>query len=78
MPNLDTTGPVGNGPTGLRRGGCVRADEFGLQRGAGRRFTGKRCRCPFYDNTDPLSLKEEERLLQKRLAEVQRELEQTV
>ncbi len=23
MPNLDTTGPDGNGPTGMRRGGCA-------------------------------------------------------
>lgn len=43
MPNLDKTGPQGNGPTGRGRGGCENASQssgfFG--RGIGRRFCGR-------------------------------------
>lgn len=69
MPNLDKTGPRGEGPTGWGRGGCVgasRADTtsgqgVGLGRGRGARRQ--------------VTLEEEEKLLKDRLEEIKKEKE---
>ena len=62
MPNLDKTGPTGDGPTGLGRGGCVqprgrrnRGQAEGL--GLGRRA---------------VNLYEEEKILEQRLSEIKK------
>lgn len=66
MPNLDKTGPKGEGPTGKGRGGCNGAPCPPSQ-GRGIGFWG--------DPNKLLSLEEEEKLLEKRLAEVRAEKE---
>lgn len=74
MPQLDKTGPEGVGPTGLGRGGCkptsLRPQGRGAGRGRGLGF------CPYYEATAPLSLADEEKILQKRLTEVQAALKE--
>lgn len=77
MPNLDKTGPQGMGPTGLRQGGCVSDGASVTQRGAGRRFMGRRAMCPYFDARNTLTLEEEEKLLRTRLAEVEKEIKDT-
>ena len=60
MPNLDKTGPTGQGPTGLGRGGCVEPkarDMRGQRRGLG---LSRRA----------MTLEEEETMLEKRLEQI--------
>lgn len=81
MPNLDGTGPRGEGPgTGLGRGPCVlgRRAGIGARRGFGgrRRFARVQSFCPFVgdqmiDEGDKQSLSAYEKELQKELQEVQ-------
>lgn len=75
MPQLDKTGPEGKGPTGLGRGGCKQTSANPQGRGAGR---GRgRDFYPYYEATkSPLSLTDEEKILQERLAEVQEALKE--
>jgi hypothetical protein len=80
MPNLDTTGPDGVGPTGLQRGKCLQTSSVPV-RPFGRRGMGMgmgmgmgRCRCPYVvrEDVDDALLEEEENLLQERLEMVRK------
>lgn len=82
MPNLDTTGPDGVGPTGLKRGKCIQESSI-TTRPIGRRGMGMgRCRCPYIvrEDVDDALLEEEENLLQERLEMIKKarkELQET-
>ncbi len=70
MPNLDKTGPRGEGPTGWGRGGCAdtpRANTSGqgLGLGLGKGRGARR----------QMTLQEEEALLKARLEEIKKEKE---
>ena len=65
MPNFDRTGPTGKGPTGFGRGGC--RDKSGATvpcpRGRGRGFGIA---------AQDMTLEEEEKMLEERLAAVRK------
>jgi len=67
MPNLDKTGPMGDGPTGLGRGECItpRA-RTGWGRGLGQRLGFGR---------KAMTLKDEEKMLEKRLQALRARME---
>lgn len=79
MPNLDKTGPIGKGPTGLRRGGCEQDyDAVIFAQGRGRGYMRRRFDCPYFNERKQLSLEDEKKLLEDRLKEVQKEIEEKV
>lgn len=69
MPNLDGTGPMGQGSlTGKGTGQCA-------QQNLGRGFfgRGKRCGCPFFWRNASTSLEEQEKFLEEELKAIREE-----
>lgn len=66
MPNLDGTGPAGNGATGRRKGTCNKAES------SSRKFCCLRGQGKFMHKKNDCSLEEEEKLLLARLDVIQK------
>ena len=61
MPNFDKSGPTGQGPTGLRRGGCEGTEDTLCPQGRG-----------FGRQAENMTLEEEEKVLEERLEAVRK------